>query len=223
MMATIVDEQFLPALRFRRGGYECEFLETVPDSFKCPQCNLPFRDPHYVKCCGMTFCQICLERIQEANLPCPNPDCNKRGFASKLDETLEFKISLLPVKCSNSSKGCTWFGELSELDNHEREKCEWTSMQCCCGRRFLRRNWQLHKEHDCRQVQLPDPSTYDVIAETAENTNAEIAQLKYEIIEVRKHMTMQMAAERERHLLEINELKAKNKASALKKNLGGQH
>ena len=30
------------------GGYECDFVDPVPDSLSCAVCLLPFRDPHLV-------------------------------------------------------------------------------------------------------------------------------------------------------------------------------
>ena len=47
----------------RFGGYECEFVDEVSDSQKCPVCLLPMRDAVQTVECGHRFCKDCLQRI----------------------------------------------------------------------------------------------------------------------------------------------------------------
>ena len=41
-------------------GYECDFVDTIPDSLSCSVCLLPLLDPHLLDCCGVKMCSPCV-------------------------------------------------------------------------------------------------------------------------------------------------------------------
>lgn len=45
------------------GGYDVEFVSTVPPDYICPICQLVCRDPVQTAECGHRFCESCLEPI----------------------------------------------------------------------------------------------------------------------------------------------------------------
>ena len=95
------------------GGYQAEFVESIPDILSCSICFLPFRDPHLVSCCGAKFCEPCIERVKSAGQPCPL--CRKQEFISLLDRSLQRKVLEMNVSCSRKKDGCQWVGELRHL------------------------------------------------------------------------------------------------------------
>ena len=126
------------------GGYECDFVDHVPDSLSCAVCLLPFRDPHLVSCCGKKYCAPCIGRVKEAGQPCP---VCKQDFISLLDRDYQRRVLNLKVVCSRKKNGCQWVGELSQLDHHEREECGWAVVECSyqCGAHLPRRLMAEHK------------------------------------------------------------------------------
>ena len=45
------------------GGYDVEFVSTIPEDYICPICQLVCRDPVQTTECGHRFCESCLEPI----------------------------------------------------------------------------------------------------------------------------------------------------------------
>ena len=132
------------------GGYECEFVDSIPDSLSCPICFLPFRDPHLLDCCGAKYCEVCIGRVKAAGQPCP---LSKQQFNTMLDKNDQRKVLVLKVRCSRKKDGCEWEGELRHLDHHEREKCVWGLVECRyhCGERVPRRQLAEHEQDVCSQ------------------------------------------------------------------------
>lgn len=42
------------------GDYQ--FVEPIPDKFKCWQCKELLEEPHVTECCGQHFCMKCIEK-----------------------------------------------------------------------------------------------------------------------------------------------------------------
>ena len=41
------------------GGYDDnDFVDSPPESLKCPVCLLVLREPHLLSCCGSHLCQV---------------------------------------------------------------------------------------------------------------------------------------------------------------------
>ena len=145
--------------RHHREGYTCEFVERPPKAFQCdcPICLLVLREPHQITCCGYSFCQACVKRVQADNKCCPT--CNAIDYAVFPDKRLKRSLNDFRVYCSNKEEGCEWAGELGELDRHlnlqpPSEKrfvgCLFSEVDCSfCSHPFQRRYVQTHQSEDC--------------------------------------------------------------------------
>ena len=100
------------------GGYDCKFVEVPPNAFQtdCPVCRLLLRDPYQAKCCGTSFCYTCSQRIKAGSNHCPT--CRKDNFEVFPNKGLKRSIYQLCVFCTHRKDGCTWVGELGELEHH---------------------------------------------------------------------------------------------------------
>ena len=133
----------------RSGGYDLEFLETLPDEFECSVCLLVLRDPQIVDCCGVKYCLSCIERISLANKPCPL--CTAGSFKYMAEKMMTRKILDLKVKCRESKHGCQWQGKLRQLSVHQNGECIHTKVKCPlgCGNTYPRKDLELHKLDEC--------------------------------------------------------------------------
>ena len=140
----------LRSFKMAAGGYECNFVDPVPESLSCAVCLLPFRDPHLVSCCGTKFCAPCISQLKAAGQPCP---VCVQEFTSLLDRGYQRKVLNLKVFCSRKNDGCQWEGELRHLDHHEREECGWAEVECSyhCGAHLPRRLTIEHEREACSQ------------------------------------------------------------------------
>ena len=143
-----------------RGGYDCEFVKPPPVEFPqtdCPVCLLILREPHQVACCGNTYCESCVKRVQHDKKCCPT--CNEADFTVFPDKRLKRSLYALNVYCCQRGAGCGWAGELGELDRHLNlqpapEKllvgCQFSEVNCTyCTQLFQRRCIQAHQTDDC--------------------------------------------------------------------------
>ena len=103
------------------GGYDCEFVEPPTSAFQteCPICSLVIRDPYQSKCCGTNFCHSCSERLQADHKPCPT--CREENFELYSNKSLKRSLTQLHVLCPHNKNGCTWRGELGDLQHHLSE------------------------------------------------------------------------------------------------------
>ena len=130
------------------GGFDCEFVDSVPESLSCPICLLPFRDPHLLDCCGAKYCAVCIGKVKASSQPCP---ICKQQFNTILDKNDQRKILNLKVSCLKKSEGCRWEGELRRLNYHEEEECGWTLAVCRydCGGHVYRYQLAEHEQNEC--------------------------------------------------------------------------
>lgn len=130
------------------GGYQYSYIEDPPESLQCPVCLLPCREPHILDCCGGKFCRTCIDRVENANQPCPL--CRK-FFKKLIDRQHERKILSLKVRCNFRDGGCEWEGELRHIDNHLERECHYVPVTCRyrCGYRCIRKDMDTHEEDDC--------------------------------------------------------------------------
>ena len=102
-------------------GYDCEFVDDVPKEIQsdCSICLLILREPYLVQCCGNRFCRACLERITKvvAIRKASCPLCKQTMTAAMPDKQLERTLKEKVVYCSNKASGCTWTGELGQLED----------------------------------------------------------------------------------------------------------
>ena len=185
------------------GGYECDFVDPVPESLSCAVCLLPFRDPHLVSCCGKKYCAPCIGRVKAAGQPCP---ACKQDFVSLLGRDYQRKLLNLHVFCSRKNDGCQWVGELRHLDYHEREECGWAVVECSyqCGAHLPRRLMAEHERDVCPERPM-DVSKLEVFMKRMETTKRE--RHVREMATVREELRNTLTEERETHKKEVEELK----------------
>ena len=177
------------------GGYECEFVDSVPESLSCPICLLPFRDPHLLDCCGAKYCGVCITRVKTAGQPCP---LCKEQFNTMLDKWFGRQVLELKVYCSKRSDGCEWKGELRHMERHERDECGWTEAQCSyqCGVLVPRHQLAEHERNVCPQRPM-DIKVECMLTRLEADWKTEKERHEKEIRELKECHRKEMAAVRE--------------------------
>ena len=132
------------------GGYDYDFVEEPPDALVCPVCLLPCREPHLISCCGKKVCHSCISRVQQVDQPCPL--CRTPEFATMIDREVERQVLSLKVYCNSKQHGCTWIGELRQLEKH-LIGCSYTNVSCKyeCDFRCPRQQMFIHERDECEQ------------------------------------------------------------------------
>ena len=142
-------------------GYDCSFVDNPPENVQsdCPVCLLIVRDPHQVTCCGYSFCQVCIQRIDTDKKPCPT--CNTVDIVHFPDKRLTRSLSTLKVRCSHQKEGCGWMGELREMDDHlnifpspdkQSDGCVFVKIACSyCKQEMSRQHIQDHQKDKCEK------------------------------------------------------------------------
>ena len=140
-------------------GFDCEFVIQPQAEFQanCPICLLVLREPHQVSCCGKSFCQMCIERVERQKGLCPT--CNQQGFTVHANKGLKQSLCAFCVYCSHQNEGCKWTGELGALEKHLNKNpqlheqligCEFTEIECHhCFNLFQRRYVTAHQIEEC--------------------------------------------------------------------------
>ena len=140
-------------------GFDCNFVEKLPDGLACKICYCPAHDPQQTNlCCGQTFCAACLETYKCSksidNKRCPY--CLKVPFTYAPDKKTSYSVGDLKVYCPNKSLGCNWIGELRSLEEHiaidNKRGCPFTKLQCSneCGVVMQRRLIEGHLKSECK-------------------------------------------------------------------------
>ena len=161
------------------GGFDCEFIDSVPDSLQCPVCFLPFRDPQMLDCCGAKFCSSCIEKVKTDHKPCPI--CRHTTFNAMLDKNKQRKVLGLRVYCTRKSNGCEWVGELRCLEKHMTETCDWAEVSCrYCDQKVFHCCRTSHEQEECPQ--RPAKLKMDSLRRTVElRLISEMGSLKQEL------------------------------------------
>ncbi len=134
------------AVNTEYGGYDNDFVETVPDRLICSTvCTKVLRDPHLTSCCGQHVCETCLNYWFEKHRQKSCPHCRAKGsgFNNFLDKKLKREISELKIWCNNKDDGCKWRDELQSLEKHIKSDagCGYVEVKCRNCPKF-----SLHKE-----------------------------------------------------------------------------
>ena len=140
------------------GGYDCDFVEEPPKAVQseCPVCLLVLREPYQVNCCGYGFCKVCIEKIKASNKSCPC--CKSEDFNHFHDKRLKRSLSELKVNCIKLKDGCTWAGELGDLDKHINmdpsnnkllEGCNFVEIPCSYCSKPTKRFEIAEHQRDC--------------------------------------------------------------------------
>lgn len=145
--------------RISLGGYDYQFVDTVPDVFICNICYLPSRDPYLSVCCGHVFCNACLNNEFATIKVCPT--CRNEEFTTFPNKQADREVKNFRVLCPNKKKGCEWIGELRAVSEHveSSEGCKYVNVVCRngCGKKILRKNLPHHlliscpsREEECK-------------------------------------------------------------------------
>jgi len=51
------------AASLKVGGYQCKFIDEIPDDLLCKSCTHVARQPHLTSCCGAHYCHTCITAI----------------------------------------------------------------------------------------------------------------------------------------------------------------
>ena len=134
-------------------GYECEFVDEVPEDYFCKQCSHVAREPTIASCCTEVFCKACIEAVIEDKKPCPNcesSDIDRLGSHKKY----QTKIPTFTVHCSLKNRGCEWTGQLQHLDAHldlTTGDCVYVDVDCPskCNQKVQKHNVDTHLANHC--------------------------------------------------------------------------
>ena len=133
------------------------YVDPIPDELLCVVCCFPAHEPQQTECCGKVYCRSCLETYYLANKTggpaAEHPrDCSicwirLKSFPDKISQR---RINALKVKCSNGKEGCSWTGELGDLELH-LPRCEYEQVPCAnkCGELLLVAQMQRHLHSEC--------------------------------------------------------------------------
>ena len=133
-------------------GYQCEFIDPVPEDFHCKQCSLVARRLTITSCCGESYCKVCIDNIQQDARPCPG--CGEESFTTLQQVKNQRKIAALKVQCSMKERGCIWSGVLEHLDVHldpDQGDCQYIDIVCPlkCDKKTVRKNIDHHTIKEC--------------------------------------------------------------------------
>ena len=132
-----------------QGGYNLEFVETLPSHFICLICSFVAKHPYKTRCCGKIYCKSCLEHLRNKSEMCPN--CHEISTSISAQKS-HSQILELRVRCTNASRGCTWLGRVRELEGHcyecpkEVVRCEYYEIGC--RTKLLREEQDEHKREN---------------------------------------------------------------------------
>ena len=121
-------------------GYdEYDFVQAPPDRLLCLICKFPSRDPYMTLCCGHGFNKSCLDgqrQVKSVSYACPMCRKGEPEFKTVPYKSLERKIRVLHVYCTNKEKSCKWQGLLNDINNHLSNVCQFVELKCSneCGK-----------------------------------------------------------------------------------------
>lgn len=152
-------------------GYDCSFVEKPPDEVQtdCPICFLVLRDPSQLVCCGHVFCTRCIEKaLRDGNGSCPM--CARVNPTIFVDQHFKRMLASYRVYCihqeqeeetGNNGGGCTWSGELGQLETHlnfnptpdtQLNGCQYVEVNCnSCNGKIKRSCLNRHQSNLCPQ------------------------------------------------------------------------
>ena len=133
-------------------GYECEFVDQVPEDYFCKQCSHVAREPAIATCCGETFCGDCINTSSQAEQSCPA--CQEPNINSTPQRKYKTKILALKVHCSLKDRGCEWTGQLQHLNAHSdltTGDCVYVDVDCPskCNQKVQKHNVDTHLANHC--------------------------------------------------------------------------
>ena len=132
------------------GGYTYYFAKDVCPELCCALCTEVLKEPHLTACCGQHYCNSCLKEWLDhssENHSCPH--CRETNFTHLLDKSVERQVKKLEVYCEYRRDGCSWVGELCDLESH-LSKCDHGLTSCSeCGEKLKQQDLCDHLANDC--------------------------------------------------------------------------
>ena len=133
-------------------GYECEFVDQVPEDYFCKQCKHVVREPQIATCCTEVFCKACIEAVIQDKKPCPS--CRETDISFIPHKKYQLKILALKVHCSLKDRGCEWTGQLQHLNTHldlTTGDCVYVDVDCPskCKQKVQKHNVDTHLANHC--------------------------------------------------------------------------
>ncbi len=163
------------------GGHEVEFIDSIPDRYKCTVCTRVLKDPELTVCCGQHFCSTCLQQwfTKQHKKSCPHCRNEAPKFKHVENKGLKSEINELKIFCPNKTHGCSWTGELGGLKEHltrsEGNGCDFAEIDCPnnCGVKVIRNNLPTHIITACshRQDNCHYCGKQDTLAALSEHKN----------------------------------------------------
>ena len=167
-----IKEDIAIAVPNNMGGYEYNFVDSIPDRLLCKICLLLGRDPYLSVCCGHLFCKSCLDNLR--NSPAISnvcPICCTEEFFTFPNKADDRKIKSLHVYCTNKVMGCEWQGELNNINNHlgNSNGCQFEKVRCSneCGKMMQRRYLTNHVETECSRRKVNCQYCHDTYRRTS--------------------------------------------------------
>ena len=112
-------------------GYQCEFIDSIPEDFYCKKCTLVARRLTLCNSCMESYCHACITDTQKQGQPCPT--CGEILFQALPQVKYQKRLKELRVYCSLKERGCGWSGTLDQLDTHldpDQESCQYVDTKC---------------------------------------------------------------------------------------------
>ena len=134
------------------GGYDYEFVTAPPDRLMCKICYNPCRDAQLTGCCGAHFCRSCLQQVRRGrSVSRACPMCRAERFQTLPNKEAIREIKACHVYCLNGKNGCTWSGEINDINRHIDNDCQFVDLPCPsnCGMILKRQRIKSHLAKDC--------------------------------------------------------------------------
>ena len=134
-------------------GYDCDFVDQVPEDYFCKHCKHVAMEPNITSCCGETFCKECINFFKQCSEGrCPN--CQDIDLSSLFQPKFHSRILALEVYCSLKDRGCEWTGQLQHLDAHldlTTGDCVYVDVDCPnkCDQKVQKCNVATHLANHC--------------------------------------------------------------------------
>ena len=161
------------AASLKVGGYQCKFIDELPDDLLCKSCRHVARQPHLTSCCGEHYCHTCIAAILQDKKPCPS--CKEDTFTIFMNKRDHRRILGLRVCCTNKDHGCQWTGKVEHLDTHldvNSGDCQYVDIECPekCGQQVQKHQLASHIANDCPKrdftcMHCGFKATYEVVSE----------------------------------------------------------
>ena len=134
-------------------GYECEFVDQVPEDYFCKQCKHVAREPQIASCCTEVFCKACIEAVIEDKKPCPSCESSVLVVLGPHNK-YQVRILASVVRCSLKDRGCQWTGQLQHLDAHldlTTGDCVYVDVDCPskCNQKVQKHDVDTHLTNHC--------------------------------------------------------------------------